>query len=230
MGINMEERLSDNSRFERKYVIDKNKSWLFRGMLKEKNFFKTFKTRKVNSIYFDTIDFKYFKENIEGVGQRIKPRLRWYEYSKNEKKHINIVLEIKSKNGFVGTKKQFNFGKFKNLEDLSVNIKKYNFTNKISKIVQQQVFPILITSYNREYFLDENKILRSTIDTELKVIPMSNLKFELPIFKEILEIKYNTIYDNEYRRMISGPKFRFRFQKFSKYVAGLLYLKKNGLI
>ena len=33
-------------------------------------------------------------------------------------------------------------------------------------------------------------------------------------------------YDNDFRNIITNNKFRFRFQKFSKYVVGLLSLKK----
>ena len=45
-----------------------------------------------------------------------------------------------------------------------------------------------------------------------------------------MEIKYNTNYDKDFRNIIINNKFRFRFQKFSKYVVRLLSLKKNGLI
>ena len=38
-------------------------------------------TRNVNNIYFDTVDFSSFIDNIEGVRDRKKVRIRWYEYS-----------------------------------------------------------------------------------------------------------------------------------------------------
>ena len=226
----MEKRQLDSLRFERKYIIEKDRSWIFRNMLKEKKFSKLYKKRKVISIYFDTANFKYFKENIEGVGSRIKPRLRWYEYSDNKEKSLSTTLEIKKKKGFVGSKKQFNFGKYSCFSDIIKNIKNYDIKNNISKIVKEQVYPILITSYNREYYINNNNKIRSTIDTNLEVIPINNISFKLPLFKEILEIKYNISFDDEYRRLISGKNFKFRFQKYSKYVTGLLFLKKNGLI
>ena len=77
-------QLDNSQRFERKYVTESNKSWMFRDMLREKKFTKIYNKRKVISLYFDTVDYKFFKENIEGVGLRIKPRLRWYQ-SLNER-------------------------------------------------------------------------------------------------------------------------------------------------
>lgn len=226
----MEKQLLDNLRFERKYVIEKDKSWMFRNMLKEKKFLSLYKKRKVNSIYFDTIDFKYFKENIEGIGSRIKPRLRWYEYPNEKEKVLSTTLEVKMKKGFIGSKKQFNYGKYNTLNDLIKNIKNFDFKNNISKIVNNQVYPVLTTSYFREYYISNNNKIRSTIDTDLRVSAFNNKSFQLPLLKEILEIKYNISFDNEYRKLISGSKFKFRFQKYSKYVTGLLFLKKNGLI
>mgnify|MGYP007063384172 FL=1 len=88
----------------------------------------------------------------------------------------------------------------------------------------------MITSYDREYYLSYNKKFRSTIDTNLKVLSIKNFFLKLPISKEILEIKYDTKQDKDFRNVIINPKFRFRFQKFSKYVVGLLFLKRNGLI
>ena len=40
-------------------------------------------------MYFDTIDFKFFRENIEGVGQRLKSRLRWYKNKDSEELEIS---------------------------------------------------------------------------------------------------------------------------------------------
>jgi hypothetical protein len=52
----------------------------------------------------------------------------------------------------------------------------------------------------------------------------------LPLRKEIMEIKYSIKDDEDFRNTIVNKNFNFRFQKFSKYVTGLLDLKKNGFI
>ena len=43
-----------------------------------------------------------------------------------------------------------------------------------------------------------------------------------------MEIKYNIENDDYYRNTIIDTNFNFRFQKYSKYVSGILRLK-NGL-
>ena len=223
-------QLDNSQRFERKYVTESNKSWMFRDMLREKKFTKIYNKRKVISLYFDTVDYKFFKENIEGVGLRIKPRLRWYQSLNERDSQISTILELKKKKGFVGTKLQFNFGKYDSSEDIIEKAKKFEFQNKVSNVIKRQVFPVLVTSYDREYYLSYNKKFRSTIDTNLKVLSIKNFFLKLPISKEILEIKYDIKQDQDFRNAIINPKIRFRFQKFSKYVVGLLYLKRNGLI
>lgn len=231
METNMEKQLLDNNRrFERKYISELNKSWMFRDKLIEKNFIKIYEKRKVISLYFDTVDYKFFKDNIEGTGNRIKARLRWYQNSNHTNNKIKTTLELKKKRGFVGTKKQLNFGTYESLSELLEICKNFHFQNKVSNVVKRQIFPVLITSYDREYFLNINKKFRSTIDTNLKVIPINNLCLSVPINKEILELKYDTKYDEDFRNTVIDSDFKFRFQKFSKYVVGLLNLKNNGLI
>ena len=95
----------------------------------------------------------------------------------------------------------------------------------------KNVFPVIQTSYLREYYLSKNNKFRSTIDTNLNV---KNIKtqnnIELPLRKEIMEIKYSIKDDEDFRNTIVNKNFNFRFQKFSKYVTWLLDLKKNCFI
>ena len=228
----MEEKQSDkNLRFERKYWLDTNKSSIFKNILKSKQFNEIYKKRRVMSLYFDTLNFKFFRENIEGVGNRIKPRLRWYQgIQENKPDEINARLEIKKKIGFVGNKLNFKIGKYKNIYELIKSINQFDFQEKISNIVNIQVFPILITSYDREYYLSKDKLFRSTIDTNLKVSSVKNISHKIPMFKDIMELKYDLINDNNFRNKFISSDFKLRHQKFSKYVVGILNLKKNGLI
>ena len=99
MEIYMEEQqLDKNLRYERKYWLETDKSLIFKNILKDKKFNKIYKKRRVMSLYFDTLNFKFFRENIEGVGNRIKPRLRWYhDVQENKLNKIDVRLEIKKK-------------------------------------------------------------------------------------------------------------------------------------
>ena len=228
----MEKLHQDKSRFERKYLVNQHLAWKFRYVLNAKGFKIAYPKRKINSIYFDTYEYSFFKDNVEGVKNRIKPRIRWYENLDSSSKNINkMILEIKKKEGFVGTKEFYDLNLKIKTSEIYKTINDYYFLKKISAIVGKNVFPILQTSYLREYYLSRNDKFRSTIDTSLHVknIRYQN-NFKVPMGKEIMEIKYNINNDEDFRNTIVNKNFNFRFQKFSKYVTGLLDLKKNGLI
>ena len=87
-----------------------------------------------------------------------------------------------------------------------------------------------MTSYDREYYLSKDKLFRSTIDTNLKVSSVKNISNKIPMFKDIMELKYDLSNDNIFRNKFVSSNFKLRHQKFSKYVVGVLNLKKNGLI
>ncbi len=211
-------------------MLNNNMSWKFKEMLLRKNFKKIFIKRKVNSLYFDTFDYLFFKENIDGVGNRIKPRVRWYENCNEEYKFKkNYTIEIKKKNGFVGTKDIFRVDLKNDIEKKFFSFFEDDLSKKISSIVSKNVRPVLTTSYDREYFLNDNKKLRATIDTNLVIKNFKN-NYKIDLGKEIMEIKYEKQNDNYFRNIIVDSNFNFRFQKYSKYVSGVLKLMKNGVI
>ena len=123
-------------------------------------------------------------------------------------------MKLKEK-GFVGTKEIFNINFIFDLDDKKIKLFKDELSKKISAIVKKNVEPVLVTSYDREYFLNYNKKLRATIDTNLSVKHINN-KSSIPLNKEIMEIKYNIENDDYYRNTIIDTNFNFRFQKYSK--------------
>ena len=78
-------------RYERKYLVEKNNSLVFKQFLIRNNFKSVYEKRKVNSIYFDTNDFKFYEENINGISRRKKVRLRWYN---NQFKKPTVEIKI----------------------------------------------------------------------------------------------------------------------------------------
>ena len=93
-------------RYERKWVfntIDHNQLFI---LLNRSNFFfsNQFTDRQVNSIYFDDEHYTSIKQNIEGISEKKKYRLRWYGDFRNIK---NPTFEIKAKKGFEVIKKNF---------------------------------------------------------------------------------------------------------------------------
>ena len=92
------------NRFERKWLFRSNNYLaLINSLIRSKLFFRTqYPLRKVNSIYFDTLDYISIRQNLDGVSNKKKIRIRWY----GDKNIItNPIIEIKSKKGFE-TKKQ----------------------------------------------------------------------------------------------------------------------------
>ena len=99
-------------------------------------------------IYFDTNNYVSIRQNLDGVSNKKKIRIRWYG-----NKHImsNPFVEIKSKKGFETKKESL---KIKELDKVKLNnlefIKKeLNSKLKLKKIIN----PVLTTHYYREYFV-----------------------------------------------------------------------------
>ena len=91
-------------RFERKWVYKGEDSLMIVNALFRSKFFFNFQytNRQVNSIYFDDAHYSSILENLDGVSQKEKFRVRWY----GNKINLNDAqLEVKKKIGFETTKK-----------------------------------------------------------------------------------------------------------------------------
>jgi len=206
-------------RFERKWVfdsIDHNQLFI---LLNRSNFLFTnqYTDRQVNSIYFDDEHYTSVIQNINGISEKKKYRLRWYGDFANI---INPTFEIKSKKGFEVSKQNFDLPK-----TFNYNLLNYNDLEKIELFInnnfnfKNKLYPILTTHYLRSYFISSNKLVRSTVDRNLKSLLLYNNR-NLNIIKKyndiILEIKYDLNLD-EYVRSNLG-NISSRFSKNSKFV------------
>ena len=70
----------DNLRIEKKFVFGKYKEDFIEKILLINGFTKLFLPRKINSIYLDTQNFDFAKDNINGISKRKKIRFRWYVF------------------------------------------------------------------------------------------------------------------------------------------------------
>ena len=68
------------NRFERKWIFkSENYLALINSLLRSELFFTNqYPQRKVNSIYFDDLNFSAIRENLDGVSNKKKIRVRWY--------------------------------------------------------------------------------------------------------------------------------------------------------
>ena len=86
----------NENRIEKKFVLGKYEDDSIKKLLTINGFKKFFPSRYISSIYLDTFNFDFAKDNINGVSKRKKLRFRWY----NED-YENIYLEEKNKQNFV---------------------------------------------------------------------------------------------------------------------------------
>jgi hypothetical protein len=104
-------------------------------------------TRLINSCYFDNSELKLFHESEEGVLPRKKFRIRWY----NKSNIFTEEIKISSIEGrFKYQKKILNIHKTDELFDITIFDKFYG-----------ELKPILIVSYEREYFKFNDLIVYS---------------------------------------------------------------------
>ena len=71
--------MNSDYRYEIKFVLDNSRlsdamQWLYN----ETTANKIYDNRSVNSIYFDDVNFSSVRDNLAGLPQRNKFRLRWY--------------------------------------------------------------------------------------------------------------------------------------------------------
>ena len=208
-------------RFERKWIFKSNNSLaLVNALIRSNLFFRTqYPARNVNSVYFDTYNYISIRQNLDGVSNKKKIRIRWYG---NRDIITNPVVEIKSKKGFETKKESSSIKELDNikLSDLEIIKEKLNKKLKSKKIIS----PILTTHYEREYFVSLNGKIRATVDYNLKSIFLSN-SIQIDIVKNfknicILEFKYSTSLDKYVRENLKD--ITLRLSKNSKFVNSAL--------
>jgi len=212
--------MKNDFRYEKKWVFNKiDKETLFSNLITSKLFFiEQFKERTVNSIYFDTLNFKSAIDNLSGVSDREKFRVRWYGEDLDLFKQP--ILENKIKKNFQGQKIYFKLDEFNNKRLNQNNL--LNLTKKINDLIpNKNLYPVTMTNYKRIYLISSNNEIRATLDYDLKYKKLSHYieNFFLKVEDVILELKYATNIDSYLRNQISGIT---RISKNSKYINSLM--------
>ncbi len=223
-----------NYRYERKFTVpDGYKTSAIEATIKKNSYLfrEVYYLRQVNNIYFDTAGYNYYFDNVLGVSDRKKIRIRWYGDMLGEIK--KPVLEIKIKKGLVGDKWSYKLKPF--VLDNTITT---HFIQKIFKesdlplpILESTrlVTPTLLNSYSRKYYLSANNKFRITVDFDLKYYKIdkqfNNFNFA-PTRDEnkIVELKYNI--EDEICSQQIATQLPFRINKNSKYVNGVNTIKQ----
>ena len=219
------------NRFERKWIFKSNNYLVLINSLIRSNLFfkKHHPKRRVNSIYFDTSNYASIRENLDGVSNKKKIRLRWYG---NTDRITNPILEIKSKKGFETKKENIKISEldnliFRSLKNLEIIQNKINERIKTKKTI----YPILTTNYDREYYISYNDKIRATVDYNLKSRFLKNLT-QMDIIKNftkvcILEARLRWPVDYSLTQTLKGQKF-VNLSRRGKYI--LFHLTNGTLI
>lgn len=208
------------NRYEIKFVLNELEFLEIKYFLKNINAFKSFPKRNVSSLYYETYDYSSVKDNISGVSNRKKLRLRWYD------KNTNPKLEIKNKFSRIGNKKTFslNFLNTASIDSLSVrelsrSIFDYLKKNHNESFLLNQFVPVLKVFYEREYY-ETNNGLRITIDKNInfsQVSPNQTVHFhkKIKFNKRVMELKFPTELKNHVNELIKNlnvtPKRNSKF-------------------
>ncbi|MDX5584870.1 MAG: VTC domain-containing protein [Aureibaculum sp.] len=215
-------------RYERKFFISELSKYEIEAIVKlhPSMFDEIYYERNINNIYFDSFDMTNFFDNVDGLSQRVKFRIRWYGELLGfiEKP----VLEVKIKQGQLGGKLHYPLESFILDEHLTNDkMRKIISTAKIPDELKYRMMSLnftLLNCYTRKYFQSKDKKYRITIDSDMKYVQLSHLYNSylnelVDYSNNILELKYDKE-DDEGARIITGY-FLFRMTKSSKYVTGI---------
>lgn len=218
---------SNAYRYERKFLVSYIDRHTVEKIIKlnTMNFNVLYPPRRVNNIYFDNTEMQCFQDNVDGVANREKFRIRWYgdTFGYIDKP----ILEIKIRKNSVGTKKFYALKPFDIHKNFSESyLKEVILQSDIPNVIKERVLAYstkLFNGYVRKYFISFDKKFRITLDNDLFYIKarLNNAKF-FDRRKTVVEIKYNVENDKDIDLITS--QFNFRLTKNSKYVTGIYLL------
>lgn len=215
-------------RYERKFLVENiSPGGLTLRVLKNPAaFVELYKPRTINSLYFDTLDFSFYRANVQGDNNRLKYRIRWYGKLFG---HTSLQLEIKKKTGLLGTKHVYNLGSHdikpeNTARDLKTLILETESIPEDIRAIVSMIQPVVLTRYDRRYYRCRDTKLRVTLDRNLEFYSVFHNTFSkiyggIGGYLGILELKYAAELD-DYARDISC-EFLLRSTKSSKYVSAV---------
>lgn len=188
-------------RKEKKYRLSRYDFDLIKSKLLLDGMKRIYEKRKVNSVYYDTELHDMFTESEEGLLSRKKVRLRWYNSASVAHKEVKISsIE----------------GRYK-----TSSLLKITSHSKFPQFFYEPgygiIYPALLISYTREYFVYKN--MRITFDSDINY---NNLRRCQNItYKDgenVMEVKVSTDVTEDYIESI----LPYATMRFSKYSRGLL--------
>ena len=188
-------------RIEEKLTIDNYKIVDFKSFLSKKTAKQIYQPRKIESLYFDNINYDMYTDSIEGLTPRKKIRVRNYPNTKDKK--LYLETKISSVEGRFKIRKIIDSNKFENLKINGIFDPQYGLCK-----------PCLYVSYDREYFKIND--VRISIDNNINYKLFSKNIFKTDVNSDI-EIK--TTINKDLDELVK--EFPFQKNRFSKYCNGV---------
>jgi len=216
-------------RYEIKFSLDdvnyaKAMKWLFVNT----HAVKKFDNRYVSSLYFDDPGYSSIRDNITGLSDRSKYRLRWYDKGTESSCAISPRFEVKIKKGRLGKKDSVNLT---NLKDNFTTLPLHQTENDVrhelrsSNILLDDYYTsVLHVRYLREYY-EDNLGLRITFDSEIQFSYVDGLTLvlsncpKLHYRRKIMEFKFNVELKDHVSELMRS--LNMSPTRHSKYLMGL---------
>ena len=204
-------------RYEKKFLIPLQELHAFEIRLSRMACSPIHVPRWINNLYCDTPEYEHLNENIEGLSERKKLRLRWYG-----DKHgtLKVTAEFKIKLDDTNTKNSVKLGKIKFPQEMDLNtlfqICMLQWGNNSSNAIPPANYtPTLLNRYYRSYYLNAAEDIRITVDTPIYYEnAVTGIRAEQSEYA-IVELKCPA------NQIITSDLLPYQLSKSSKYIEGL---------
>ena len=194
-------------RIEKKVLINKFNLLEFKKKIFSLGVTTLFKSRNVQSLYFDNLYKQMYNDSIEGLAPRKKIRVR--NYPKESNNSFQLETKISSIEGRHKTTKKISKEYFEKIKTNGYFDQKYGLCK-----------PLLNVLYEREYLKKDD--IRITIDTDIiyNIYNSSIKRNDESVIVELKASKHKDIED-------IFEQFPFQEIRFSKYCNGIELFNRN---
>lgn len=173
----------NNYRYEIKFSLDEiTYSEAMRWLQVNTHATAKYENRYVNSLYFDNPGYSSVRDNITGLSDRSKYRLRWYNSLHSPDVVISPCFEQKIRKGRLGRKELTPLTKLnKNFVTLPLcQVDSYIRLElqKANVLFEDYYSSVLAVKYLREYF-EDHEGLRITLDSKIQFSYVDGIKSKL---------------------------------------------------
>lgn len=216
-------------RYERKFLVEDLMPFQVAMLIKQhpRMFYAPYPPRYVNNLYLDTPDMVNYFDNVDGSAHRRKVRVRWYGEPFGE--ITRPMLEVKVKDGLVGTKHTYPLSPFR-MDTRFCNqafgdILESSDLPPEARLVLRSLDVVLFNRYYRYYYATHDGDFRVTLDTELEFYKVNGLFGNQFAHRQlngrdvVVELKYEIEQEMQANRVAGF--FPFRMTRNSKYVQGI---------